>query len=138
MVENGKKVTVHYTGRLVSGETFDSSEGRDPLQFEVGTGQIISGFERALIGKEIGEKVTVTINPEEGYGTVREDLFIKVNKQQMPENVQVGQSLQATSSTGQTVNVTVKEVNEDHVIVDGNHPLAGKELVFDIEVLSVD
>lgn len=137
MIENGKVVAVHYTGRLTDGQTFDSSEGRDPLTFQVGSGQIIPGFENAILGKNVGDKVTININPEQAYGQVREDLIVKVNKEQMPGEVEVGQTLQAQADNGQAVNVVVTEVNEDHVVVDGNHPLAGKELVFDIEVVEV-
>jgi len=138
MVEKGKVVAVHYTGKLTDGQMFDSSEGKDPLKFQVGSGQIIPGFENAIMGKAKGDKVTININPEEAYGQVREDLIVKVGKEQMPGEVQVGQSLQAQADNGQAVNVIVKEVNEDHVIVDGNHPLAGKELVFDIEVVEIE
>lgn len=137
MIEKGKVVAVHYTGRLTDGKTFDSSEGREPLTFQVGSGQIIPGFENAILGKNIGDKVTISINPEEAYGQVREDLIVKVGKEQMPGEVEVGQTLQAQADNGQAVNVVVTEVNEDHVVVDGNHPLAGKELVFDIEVVEV-
>lgn len=138
MVEKGKVVAVHYTGKLTDGEMFDSSEGKDPLRFQVGSGQIIPGFESAIMGKNIGDKVTININPEEAYGQVREDLIVKVNKEQMPGEVEVGQSLQAQADNGQAVNVVVKEINEDNVVVDGNHPLAGKELVFDIEVVEIE
>lgn len=137
-VSKGKVVAVHYKGKLEDGETFDSSEGKDPLKFQVGSGQIIPGFENAIIGKKAGDKVTIDIEPEEAYGQVREDLLVKVNKEQMPGEVEVGQSLQAQADNGQAVNVVVKEINEDNVIVDGNHPLAGKKLTFDIEVVEVN
>lgn len=138
MIENGKLVAVHYTGKLADGEMFDTSEGKDPLKFQVGSGQIIPGFENAIMGKNIGDKVTINISPSEGYGEVREDLIIKVGKDQMPGEVEVGQSLQAQADNGQAVNVLVKEITEEHVVVDGNHPLAGKELVFDIEVMEIE
>lgn len=138
MIEKGNIVAVNYTGKFPNGEVFDSSEGRDPLKFQVGSGQIIPGFENALLGKNIGDKVTININPEEAYGKVREDLIVKVPMGQMPGEVQVGQSLQAQADNGQAVNVIVKEVNEDHVVIDGNHPLAGEELVFEIEILEVE
>lgn len=138
MIEKGKIVAVNYTGKFPNGEVFDSSEGRDPLKFQVGSGQIIPGFESAIIGKNIGDKVTININPQEAYGEVREDLIVKVPMGQMPGEVEVGQSLQAQADNGQAVNVIVKEVNEDHVVIDGNHPLAGEELVFEIEILEVE
>jgi FKBP-type peptidyl-prolyl cis-trans isomerase 2 len=137
MIENGKIVSVHYTGKLTDGEMFDSSEGRDPLKFQMGSGQLIPGFEKALVGKSVGDKVTVNIPAEEAYGAIREDLIVSVPMNQMPGPVEIGQSLQAQGDNGQSFNVTVKEVNEENVIIDGNHPLAGKELVFDIEVVEI-
>ena len=138
MVETGKVVAVHYTGKLTDGEMFDTSEGRDPLKFQVGSGQIIPGFEKAIMGKNIGEKVTVNIPADDAYGQIREDLIVTVPLSQMPGEVQVGQPLQAHGDNGQTINVIVKEVNEENVMIDGNHPLAGKELVFDIEVVEIE
>jgi len=135
MIQIGSTVNVHYTGKLKSGEVFDSSEGKDPLSFTIGTGQIIPGFENAIIGKNAGDKVTIEIDTKEAYGEYREDLLVKVENDQLPGPVEVGQVLQADNG-GQPVNVTVKEVNEDHVIIDGNHPLSGKDLIFDIEVVS--
>jgi FKBP-type peptidyl-prolyl cis-trans isomerase 2 len=136
MIENGTIVNVHYTGKFPDGEVFDSSEGRGTLRFEIGSGQIIPGFETALMGKNVGDKVTVNIQPEEAYGEVSEDLFVKIDKSKMPGDVEVGQVLQAQSDEG-TSNVVVAEVGDDYVLVDANHPLAGKELVFDIEVVSL-
>jgi FKBP-type peptidyl-prolyl cis-trans isomerase 2 len=137
MITKGNTVEVHYTGKFVDGEVFDSSEGNDPLQFEVGSGQIIPGFENAILGKQIGEKVTVRVSPEEAYGAVREDLVVEVPVDKMPGQVEVGQLLQADSGDGQTVQVIVREVKEDVIVIDGNHPLAGQELIFDIEVVSI-
>ena len=134
MIQIGSTVNVHYTGKLKSGEVFDSSEGKDPLSFTIGTGQIIPGFENAIIGKNAGDKVTIEIDTKEAYGEYREDLLVKVENDQLPGPVEVGQVLQADNG-GQPVNVTVKEVNEDHVIIDGNHPLSGTDLIFDIEVV---
>jgi FKBP-type peptidyl-prolyl cis-trans isomerase 2 len=136
MIENGTIVNVHYTGKFTDGEIFDTSEGRGTLRFEIGSGQIIPGFENALVGKNVGDKITVNIQPEEGYGLVMEDLFVKIDRERMPENVEVGQILQATNDDS-TTNVVVREVHDTHVVIDGNHPLAGKELVFDIEVVSL-
>ncbi len=137
MIQNGNTVNVHYTGRLTNGEVFDSSEGKEPLSFTVGSGQIIPGFENAIIGKNVGDKVTVNIPPAQAYGEIREDLLIKVPNTQLPGPVEVGMSLQAQSDNGANVNVTVVEVNEDHAVIDGNHPFAGKELIFDIEVVNI-
>ena len=137
MITKGNTVEVHYTGRFVDGEVFDSSEGKDPLQFEVGSGQIIPGFENAILGKQIGEKVTVTVSPEQAYGAMREDLVVEVPADKMPGPVEVGQLLQADVGEGQVVQVIVREVKEDVVVIDGNHPLAGQDLVFEIEVVSI-
>jgi peptidylprolyl isomerase len=138
MIEKGNVVSVHYTGKLVDGETFDSSVGRDPLKFQVGSGQIIPGFENALLGKAIGDKVSIDIQATDAYGEIREDLVVKVPMEQMPGEVEVGQMLQAQSDDGHSVNVLIKEIHEDHVLIDGNHPLAGKNLIFDIEIVSVE
>lgn len=137
MITQGSTVEVHYTGRFIDGEVFDSSEGKDPLQFQIGSGQIIPGFENAIMGKNIGEKVSVTIAPDQAYGQVREDLVVEVPTDKMPGPVEVGQLLQADGGDGQVVQVIVKEVKEEVVIIDGNHPLAGQDLVFDIEVVSI-
>ena len=137
MIENGNVVSVHYVGKFTDGEVFDSSEGREPLQFQVGSGQLIPGFESAIIGKVVGDKVTANIAPEEGYGLVREDLIVSVPLDKMPGDVEVGQALEAQGDNGQSAQVFVKEVNEDNVIIDGNHPLAGKDLVFEIEVVEI-
>jgi peptidylprolyl isomerase len=138
MIEKGNLVTVHYTGKLTDGNIFDSSQGKEPIKFQIGSGQIIPGFENAIMGKNVGDKVTVNIPADQAYGEVREDLLVKVGKEQLPGEVQVGQSLSAQAENGQEVNVVVTEINEDHVVIDGNHPLAGKELVFDIEVLEIE
>jgi FKBP-type peptidyl-prolyl cis-trans isomerase SlpA len=135
-IEQGKKVKVHYTGKNVDGEVFDSSEGREPLEFTVGEGQLIPGFENGVIGMEAGEKKTVEIEPSLGYGDIREDLVSEVEKEKLPEGVQEGQVLQAMTNQG-PMNVTVKEIKEDKAVIDANHPLAGKTLVFDLEVVEV-
>ena len=137
MITQGSTVEVHYTGRFLDGEVFDSSEGKEPLQFEIGSGQIIPGFETAIIGKNIGEKVSVTVTPEQAYGPIREDLVVEVPSDKMPGPVEVGQLLQADGGDGGIVQVIVKEVKDDVVVIDGNHPLAGQDLVFDIEVVSI-
>lgn len=137
MIEKGKIVSVHYVGKFTDGEVFDSSEGRDPLQFQVGSGQLIPGFENAVLGKNVGDKVVANIKPEEGYGLVREDLVVNIPKDRMPGEVSVGQALEAAGDNGQSAQVFVKEVHDDHVIIDANHPLAGKELVFDIEIVEI-
>jgi len=136
MIIKGSNVVVHYTGKLTTGEVFDSSEGRDPLKFQVGSGQIIPGFEDAVIGKQIGDKITINIKAIDAYGPVREDLLVKVPLDKMPGDVEVGQSLQAVGEDNRPVQVRVEEVNEDHVVINGNHPLSGKDLIFEISILS--
>ena len=139
MIEIGKIVSVNYVGRFVEdGVVFDSSEDREPLKFQVGSGQIIPGFENAIIGKSVGDKVVATISPEDGYGLIREDLLVSVPLDKMPGAVEVGQTLEAIGDNEQVVHVIIKEVNEDHVIIDGNHPLASKNLEFKIEILEVE
>jgi peptidylprolyl isomerase len=136
MIQNGTIVNVNYVGKFPDGEIFDTSEDRGLLRFEIGTGQVIPGFERALMGKSVGDKVVAEIQPEEGYGLVQSDLLVKVNRDRMPETVEVGSELQATTEQGVTL-VRVTEVNQDYVVVDANHPLAGKELVFEIDIVSL-
>jgi len=136
MIQNGSTVQVHYTGKLTDGTTFDSSVGRAPFQFQVGSNEVIPGFEDGLMGKSVGDKITVQIPVEDAYGEVREDLIVNVPKTQLPGQVEVGQTLQAANE-GQMFNVVVKEIHQEHVVIDGNHPLAGKDLIFDIEVLEI-
>lgn len=137
MIQEGSVVKVHYTGKYSNGDVFDTSSGKDPLQFRIGAGQIITGFERALIGKNLGDYVNVHITPEDAYGPFRQELVVKVPKDRMPGPVEVGQTLQAFSDDNQPVSVEVIEIQDEFVVVDGNHPLAGQELVFDIEIVEV-
>ena len=137
-VELNSTVTVNYTGRLENGNVFDSSlnEGREPLSATLGQGSLIPGFEKGLLGMKEGDKKTVEIPSEEAYGSSREDLIVEIPKDRVPEDVTEGQMLQTMTPQG-PMNVIVKEVKEDVVIIDGNHPLAGKDLIFDLEVISV-
>jgi len=137
MIQLGSTVKVHYTGKYTNGDVFDTSSGKDPLQFQIGSGQIIPGFESALIGKNVGDSLTVNIQPENAYGQINEELLVKVPKNRMPGPVEIGQTLQAVAENNQPVQVIVREVTEEYVLIDGNHPLAGEELVFDIEVVEV-
>jgi FKBP-type peptidyl-prolyl cis-trans isomerase 2 len=136
MIKNGSTVSVHYTGKTPDGQVFDSSIGKEPLQFQVGTQQVIPGFENGLLGKSVGDKTTINIPVDQAYGQIREDLYMKVPNTQLPGPVTVGQQLQAQNGQN-LITVVVKEVNEDHSIIDGNHPLAGQDLIFDIEVMEV-
>ena len=135
-IKNGDKVRVHYTGRLKDGTVFDSSLDREPLEFIVGTGQLIAGFENAVRGREPGEKVVAKIAPEQGYGDADDELVFTVSRNQVPEHIplKVGTPLQLTSEKG-NMDVTITEVGPEEVTLDANHPLAGKDLEFEIEIL---
>lgn len=137
-IKNGDKVKVHYTGTLENGEEFDSSRDRDPLEFTMGKGMLIPGFENALIGHEAGDKIKVTISPAEGYGDVDPEKIFTVPRAQVPDHIPLkpGTPLTLSSDKGQ-MDVTLTEVGPDEITLDANNPLAGKTLVFDIEVLDV-
>lgn len=139
VAKKGDKVKVHYTGKLTDGTIFDSSEGREPLEFEVGAGMMIKGFDAAVDGMGVGAKVTAEIPAAEAYGEAREDMIIDIPKTNLPPdlNPQVGQQLAMSQPNGQQVPVKVKEVKEDVVVIDANHDLAGKDLVFDIELVEI-
>lgn len=138
-VNKGNTVRVHYTGKLESGKEFDSSLDRQPLQFEVGAGNVIKGFEDAVVGLKIGEKKTVTIPSEDAYGSYDENLLIEIPKKNVPEGIipEVGMRLQLVNQQGQAAHVVVTEILDETVRLDANHPLAGKTLVFDLEVLEI-
>lgn len=135
----GDSVKVHYTGKLKDGTIFDSSEGREPLAFEVGAGQMIKGFDAAVDGMEVGDSKTAEIPAAEAYGEARQDLMFDVPKTNLPEDLkpEVGQQLAMTQPDGQQVPVTVAKVEEDKVIIDANHQLAGKDLIFDIQLVEI-
>jgi FKBP-type peptidyl-prolyl cis-trans isomerase SlpA len=138
-IKIGDTVKVHYTGKLEDGTVFDSSlvEGRGPLETELGKNMLIRGFENGLIGLSEGEKKTLEIEPLDGYGEHKQEMVTEISKENVPEDVKVGEMLQGMSSMG-PVNIKVIEVKEETVIIDANHPLAGKKLVFDIEVLNIN
>lgn len=138
-VKAGDTVSVHYHGKLTDGTTFDSSEGRAPLQFTVGEGQVIKGFDDALIDMAIGDKKTVNIPVDEAYGPARSENFIEFPKSDFPEDMkpEVGIQLHLSDNMGNHFPVVVSEVKEDSVVLDANHPLAGKDLVFDIELVGI-
>lgn len=138
-VKQGDKVKVNYTGKLQDGQVFDSSEGVDPLQFTVGAGEVIPGFDQAVIGLESGAKTTVDIDPENAYGPRNEELVATVNKKDLPEDLEysLGGQLQVTQENGNMFMVTVTDVSEDSITLDANHPLAGKTLIFDIELVEI-
>lgn len=138
-VKSGDKVKVHYHGRLTSGETFDSSEGRQPLEFEVGSGMVIKGFDDGVTGMQVGEKKTISIPAADAYGPKNPDMIIEYPIAQFPPeiNIEVGLPLVMSSGSGQQYQVVVTEIKEDTVLLDANHPLAGEELIFDIELVEI-
>ncbi len=133
-VKTGDTVRIHYTGTLNDGTQFDSSSGRDPLEFTVGSGQIIPGLDKEVSGMAVGDKKTVRLSPDEAYGERSDDAIIEISREQVPEDVTEGQEL--FSNTGQRV--TVVEVRDDVVVIDTNHPLAGEYLTFEIELVSIN
>jgi peptidylprolyl isomerase len=138
-VKEGDLVKVHYTGKLVNGEQFDSSVGREPLEFTVGAGQMIAGFDAAMPGMTIGEKKTINIAPEDAYGPRSEEAIIEFPKENVPADMvlEPGMPLTLSNQAGQPVPVIVVEVKDDVIILDANHFLAGQELVFDIELVEI-
>ena len=138
--KKGDNVKVHYKGRLTNGEQFDSSEGREPLAFTVGAGQMIKGFDDAIPGMEVGEKKTINIPAKDAYGEKNADAIIEFPKSNIPEDMQLepGMRLQLQNQAGQPIPVVVSEVKDDVVVLDANHELAGKELVFDIELVEIN
>jgi len=137
MAEDGIKVKVHYTGKFDDGTVFDTSKEREPLEFTLGEGKVIPGFEAAVKGMEVGQSKTVTIPAEEAYGSHRDDLLVPIEKSQLPEglNPEVGQRLQMQKANGQMSIVTITEVAEKAITIDANHPLAGKNLTFELELV---
>lgn len=135
----GDTVRIHYTGTLADGSTFDSSHGRDPLEFTLGEGQIIPGLEREIDGMAIGESKQVSVPAAEAYGDRDPDRTHAIPREQVPDHVplDIGTRLQLQSPDGQTVAVTVAEVSEAQVVLDANHPLAGEDLTFDVELVEI-
>ena len=138
-VKNGDTVKVHYHGKLTDGTTFDSSEGRQPLEFEVGSGSVIPGFDNGVVGMSVGDKKTINIPSEEAYGEVEEDRFLEFPIDRFPPDLkpEVGMTLTMSDGNGQQFPVVISDVRDNVVILDANHPLAGKDLVFDIELMDI-
>lgn len=137
--KEGNVVKVHYTGRFEDGTIFDSSKGRTPLQFVIGNGQLIPGFENAVIGMSPGDTKSVNIAAAEGYGLYDEDKVFEVNKNDFPDDInpEVGMELNVKNDDGSSYGVVIQEVKPETVMLDANHPLAGKDLVFEIELVEV-
>ncbi len=137
-IKDGDTVQVHYTGTLADGSVFDSSREREPLEFVLGSGMLIAGFEAAVTGREVGESVKVTIEPADAYGETDLDLIFTVDRAEVPEHIkpEEGVELQLSNEEG-SMNVTITEVTDTEITLDANHPLAGKTLTFEIEIISV-
>lgn len=137
--KSGDTVKIHYKGKFDDGSVFDSSEGRDPLEFEIGSGNIITGVEEAVVGMQPEETKEATIPPEKGYGEYRDDMVIEVEKTQFPEHIdpEPGQQLELQQPDGQKVTVTVTNIGDEKVTLDANHPLAGKDLNFEITLQEI-
>jgi peptidylprolyl isomerase len=135
----GDTVKIHYTGKLDDGTVFDSSANREPLEFTINGGQVIPGFEKAVVGMAPGESKTEKIPMDQAYGPYREEMVIEVGRQQLPPELQpeVGQQLQVQQENGLTIPVLVTEVTEAKITLDANHPLAGEDLTFDIELVDI-
>ncbi len=139
-IKNGDTVRIHYTGTLLDGKVFDSSEGRDPLEFAVGSGQVIRGLDVALPGMEVGEKKRVEIACADAYGPINPGMRQEIPREGIPDDIPLdpGTQLQMQTPQGQAIPVTVVEVNEATVTLDANHALAGQDLIFDIEIVSIN
>ena len=135
----GDKVKVHYKGSFKDGKVFDSSEGKDPLEFTIGQKMVVKGFENAIVGMASGEKKKISIQPKEAYGEYRKDLVATIDRSEIPNDIkpELGMMLQVSPEPGRPTAVTVTELNEKTLTLDGNHPLAGKELTFELDLLSI-
>lgn len=137
--KKGNSVKVHYTGKLKDGTVFDSSKDREPLEFTLGEGMMIAGFENAVVGMQPGDKKIAEMPVDEAYGQPREDMLIEIEKAQVPEDIkpEVGMQLSMSNAEGQPVPVKIAEVKDSTIILDANHPLAGQDLVFELELVEV-
>ena len=137
--KEGDTVKIHYTGKLENGEVFDSSKDREPLQFKMGGGQVIPGFEKGIAGMEVGESKDITIPPEEAYGAKNEQLVLEIERNNLPDHItpDVGMPLQMTQQNGQPVNVVITALTDETITIDANHPLADKTLHFNIELVEI-
>ena len=135
----GDLVSVHYTGKLKNGEVFDSSKERDPLEFTLGNKELLAGFEDGVVGMKPGESKSVTLEPHNAFGNHREDLLLKLPKKEFPQHItpSVGLQLRLSNAEGKEMTVVITEVGEESVTLDGNHPLSGQTVVFDIELLEI-
>ena len=138
-VKENDTVKVHYTGKLVDGQVFDSSLEREPLEFKLGEGQLIPGFENGILNMAVNEKKTINIPSSEAYGEVRQELLQEIPKNELPEDIkpEVGMGLVSRTPEGREIQLVVADVKDESIVVDANHPLAGKELNFEIELIEI-
>lgn len=138
-VKENDTVKVHYTGKLGNGQVFDSSLEREPLEVTLGQGALIPGFEKGIIDMKLNEKKTINIPVAEAYGAVQKELLYEVKKEQLPQDMspEVGMGLASKGEDGREVQFRIAEVNEDHIIADANHPLAGQDLTFELELVEI-
>ncbi|HEX4850556.1 MAG TPA: peptidylprolyl isomerase [Puia sp.] len=138
-VKSGDTVRVHYHGKLTNGTSFDSSEGRQPLEFTVGSGMVIRGFDNGVLGMIVGDKKTISIPVQEAYGPVNPQMIMDFPLERLPEDLspEVGMQLQMSNNSGQQFPVVIKEIRPDVIVLDANHPLAGEDLIFDLELVEI-
>jgi peptidylprolyl isomerase len=137
-VKNGNTVQVNYTGKLSDGTIFDSSSGRTPLEFTLGSGKLIPGFEKAVLGMKVGEKKTIIIPADQAYGPYHKEMALEIPRSDLKGiTPQIGMQLQSTQKDGSVIVATIAKITETTVTVDANHPLAGKDLTFEIELLKI-
>jgi peptidylprolyl isomerase len=137
--KNGDTVKIHYTGKLEDGTVFDTSSDREPIQFTIGSNQVIAGLEKAVVGMNLGESKTSKITADQAYGPHRKEMLIEVERDEIPDdiNLEVGQHLQIPQQNRRSIIVKVADISEEKVTLDANHPLAGKDLTFDIELVEI-
>jgi FKBP-type peptidyl-prolyl cis-trans isomerase 2 len=139
VVKEGDTVRIHYKGKLDDGTVFDASEGREPLEFTVGKEEVIPGFEKAVVGMQPGETRVTTIAPDEGYGDYQDDMVFEVERSRLPSDMEpeVGMELRVRTPDDNMIPVVIVDVNDDKVTIDANHPLAGRDLTFEIELVEI-
>ena len=139
LAQKNHVVQVHYTGKLTNGAIFDSSNGKPPLEFQLGAGQMIPGFEAGVLGMQVGDKKTLQLSSDQAYGTAKPDMIGEFPKDSIPEDFElvVGGQIGVTLSNGQQIPAVIREIRETTLIIDANHPLAGQELIFEVEMISI-
>ncbi|MCP5061410.1 MAG: peptidylprolyl isomerase [Ignavibacteriae bacterium] len=139
-IKVGDKIKLHYEGSFEDGSIFDSSIEREPLTVTAGNGEVIKGFDDALIGMEVKQKKKVNINSDNAYGPIQKELIVEIARNKLPEdmNLNIGQQLQIPIEDGNNIVVTIKEISDEKILLDGNHPLAGRNLIFNIEIIEIE